>query len=114
MVIIQDMKLLKKILHFPRNAAAYIIGLYRRFLSPLKGTPTCRFAPTCSEYAVQALKEWGLIIGTFLAVWRILRCNPFGKPGYDPVPKRKRKIEFDEIRDNSNFVPYIRKGKTTI
>lgn len=63
--------------------------MYRKYISPLK-PPCCRFVPTCSEYAVQAIKEWGAFAGIFLAVWRILRCNPFSKGGYDPVPLKKR------------------------
>lgn len=68
----------------------WLIRLYQKFLSPLKGQGSCRFTPTCSEYAVQAITEWGAIIGLCLAVWRILRCNPFGKGGYDPVPRRRK------------------------
>ena len=65
------------------------IRLYRKFISPIK-KPSCRFTPTCSAYAIEALMEWGPICGSALALWRILRCNPFSKGGYDPVPKRKR------------------------
>ncbi len=67
-----------------------LIRLYQKYLSPAKGAPSCRFTPTCSEYAVQALTEWGFIVGTALAVWRILRCNPFSKGGHDPVPSRRK------------------------
>jgi len=58
---------------------------YRRYVSPLL-PPSCRFTPTCSEYAVEALQKYGAWKGGWLAVWRILRCNPFCKGGYDPVP----------------------------
>ena len=68
----------------------WLITLYRKFISPLK-KPCCRFTPTCSQYAIEAVKEWGAIRGLALAVWRVLRCNPFGRGGYDPVPKRKRR-----------------------
>ncbi len=68
----------------------FLIRLYQKLLSPLK-PPSCRFVPTCSVYAVEAIKEWGVIIGLALAFWRILRCNPFSKGGADPVPKRKRR-----------------------
>ncbi|MEG0021541.1 MAG: membrane protein insertion efficiency factor YidD [Bacilli bacterium] len=51
----------------------------------------CRFTPTCSEYAYQAIKEYGSIKGSYLSIKRIIRCNPFGKVGYDPVEKRRRK-----------------------
>ena len=75
---------------FIRELFVLPVKLYRKFISPLKGTPTCRFTPTCSQYAIDAVREWGIIIGFALAVWRILRCNPFSAGGYDPVPKRKR------------------------
>ena len=65
----------------------WLVGLYRKFISPLK-RPCCRFTPTCSAYAIEAYKKRGFIIGTILTVWRILRCNPFCKGGYDPVPER--------------------------
>ncbi len=68
----------------------FLIRLYQKYLSPLKGAPSCRFTPTCSEYAVQALAEWGVIVGLALTVWRILRCNPYSKGGYDPVPHRRK------------------------
>ena len=51
-----------------------------------KGHPTCKYFPTCSQYAIEALEKYGVIKGGLLAVWRILRCNPFSKGGYDPVP----------------------------
>ena len=66
------------------------IEFYRRSLSPLKITPTCRFIPTCSEYAIEAIKVHGAFKGSLLSIWRILRCNPFCKGGYDPVPEKKR------------------------
>lgn len=58
----------------------------------MKGRGTCVYVPTCSEYAIEALEKHGLIKGSLLAVFRILRCNPFSKGGYDPVPEvRKEK-----------------------
>jgi putative membrane protein insertion efficiency factor len=74
---------------FARRLATLPIRLYRRFLSPLK-PPMCRFAPTCSAYAVEAIETHGLARGLALAVWRILRCNPLCKGGFDPVPPRGR------------------------
>lgn len=62
------------------------IRFYQKYLSPLKAAPTCKFYPTCSAYAIEAIEKHGAIKGTMLAVWRILRCNPFSKGGYDPVP----------------------------
>ena len=61
------------------------IRFYQRFLSPLK-PPTCRFTPTCSQYAIEAIRKHGPFKGLALALWRILRCNPWGGSGYDPVP----------------------------
>ncbi|MFT3737264.1 MAG: membrane protein insertion efficiency factor YidD [Breznakibacter sp.] len=61
------------------------IKFYQYVISPLKG-PSCRFTPTCSAYAVEALKKHGPAKGLYLAIWRILRCNPWGGHGYDPVP----------------------------
>lgn len=65
--------------------ALRIITGYRRFLSPLL-PPSCRYFPTCSEYGYEAIAKYGIIKGGRLAVWRILRCNPFVRGGYDPVP----------------------------
>lgn len=64
------------------------IWLYRHTVSPLLGV-NCRFAPSCSEYAIDALREYGGLRGGWLAVKRISRCHPWGGAGYDPVPPRK-------------------------
>ena len=64
-----------------------IIEFYRKHISPYK-PPCCRFVPTCSEYALQALEKHGLFKGLLLSAWRILRCNPLSKGGYDPVPEK--------------------------
>ncbi len=64
----------------------FLINLYRKYLSPLKRRPTCIYTPTCSQYALEALEKYGFLKGSFLAVRRILRCHPFAKGGYDPVP----------------------------
>ena len=70
-----------------KHLMIWIVGLYRRFISPIKPA-CCRFTPTCSAYAIEAYKKRGFIIGTILTVKRILRCNPFCKGGYDPVPEK--------------------------
>lgn len=62
----------------------FIITLYRVFISPLK-PPTCRFVPTCSEYAIMAIEKYGVLRGLTKAIWRILRCNPFCRGGHDPI-----------------------------
>ena len=61
------------------------IRFYQRQISPLS-PPRCRYIPTCSEYALEAVEKYGAVKGSFLAAKRILRCNPFHKGGYDPVP----------------------------
>ena len=62
-----------------------LVRFYRRAISPLF-PGCCRYIPTCSQYALEAVEKYGAIKGTFLATKRILRCNPFHKGGYDPVP----------------------------
>jgi putative membrane protein insertion efficiency factor len=69
------------------HIAALPVRFYRYVISPLIGA-NCRFQPTCSEYALEALKEHGAFRGSYLAVRRILRCHPLGGSGYDPVPKK--------------------------
>ena len=63
-----------------------LLSIYQKYISPMKRTPTCIYTPCCSEYAVQAIRKYGAGKGGFLAVKRILRCHPFHKGGYDPVP----------------------------
>lgn len=67
-----------------KKLAILFIKGYRLFISPLK-SPTCRFVPTCSEYALQAIEKHGVVRGGLMAVRRILRCHPFHPGGYDPV-----------------------------
>ena len=64
------------------------VNFYRRVLSPMKRAPSCRYLPTCSEYAVDAVKQRGIFVGIALSVWRVLRCHPFARGGYEPVPAR--------------------------
>ena len=63
-----------------------LIKLYQHIPGPWHNS--CRFIPTCSEYAIEAIETHGFIKGWYLAIKRIIRCNPFGKKGYDPVPKK--------------------------
>ncbi|MBR6644173.1 MAG: membrane protein insertion efficiency factor YidD [Clostridia bacterium] len=65
----------------------FIIRIYQRFISPIKPR-CCRFTPSCSQYAYEAFSKRGFFMGLCLSVWRILRCNPFCKGGYDPVPEK--------------------------
>ena len=83
------MNIIRLIVNYMSKAFVFILCLpivfYQTCISPFT-PPTCRFTPSCSEYAKQALRKHGPIKGLYLAVWRILRCNPWGGSGYDPVP----------------------------
>lgn len=68
-----------------KDVAIGIIKAYQIFVSPLFG-PTCRFSPSCSSYAIEAIRVYGLLRGVLLAVKRILKCHPLHPGGYDPVP----------------------------
>lgn len=67
-----------------------LITIYRKNISPRK-PPCCKYIPTCSEYGLTAIERFGAFKGSLLTIWRILRCNPFSKGGYDPVPEKKKK-----------------------
>lgn len=66
----------------------WLIKKYQQGISPLK-KPCCKYYPTCSAYGLEAIERFGALKGGLLTVWRILRCNPFSKGGYDPVPEKK-------------------------
>ena len=68
-----------------KNILIAMIRFYQEFLSPLRGA-RCPYTPTCSQYGLEAIQKYGAVKGSLLACWRILRCNPFSKGGYDPVP----------------------------
>ena len=72
-----------------------LIRGYQRYLSPMKGTK-CPYIPSCSAYGAEAIEVHGAFIGSFLALWRILRCNPFSDGGLDPVPARRKRIVYQE------------------
>ena len=74
--------LIKKVLIF-------LIKTYQMTLSPRFSHGSCRYTPTCSQYALEAIEIHGIFKGCLLAAWRILRCNPFSKGGWDPVPPKK-------------------------
>lgn len=63
----------------------YMIKFYQKYISGLKSTK-CPYFPSCSQYGYEAIEKYGVFKGSLLAIWRILRCNPFSKGGYDPVP----------------------------
>ena len=73
--------------HWPVRAVIAMIQTYRHMVSPLR-LPTCRLMPTCSQYAVEALTEFGLVRGGWLATVRLLKCGPWHQGGWDPIPER--------------------------
>lgn len=77
------------------RAVIYVIQLYRHTISPLR-LPTCRFMPTCSQYAVDALSEFGLLRGGWLATVRLLKCGPWHRGGWDPIPERPTPTRRDD------------------
>lgn len=69
----------------------FLIGCIHFYQHHFHHPPTCRFYPTCSQYAEEALAVHGALWGSVLSIWRVLRCNPFGKGGFDPVPPKRQK-----------------------
>lgn len=76
---------MRSVCTWPKRAMLWAIRFYRAAISPMH-QPCCRFIPTCSQYALEAVEKYGALKGGYLALRRILRCNPLHKGGYDPVP----------------------------
>uniref|UniRef100_A0A7C3RMS7 Putative membrane protein insertion efficiency factor n=1 Tax=Dictyoglomus thermophilum TaxID=14 RepID=A0A7C3RMS7_DICTH len=76
-----------------------VIKIYKRFISPILPS-SCRFYPTCSSYALEAIERFGVFEGSILAIKRILRCHPFNPGGYDPVPTKEELLELKLQRRN--------------
>jgi putative membrane protein insertion efficiency factor len=74
------------VLNLPRMGLLGLIRLYQKTFSRTVPAGTCRFYPTCSHYGYQAIYKYGVLKGSVMATWRIIRCNPFNPGGYDPVP----------------------------
>ncbi len=73
-----------------KRALIKLIEFYRKAISP-RTPPSCKYIPTCSEYGMEAIERFGALKGGLLTIWRILRCNPWSRGGYDPVPEKKEK-----------------------
>lgn len=83
--MVSNLKRIEKWMVILKKFLLWSIRLYKTYLSPMK-TVKCPYFPSCSDYALEAIQKHGSMKGTLLASWRILRCNPFSKGGYDPVP----------------------------
>lgn len=68
----------------------WLITLYKKSISPHK-PPSCKYIPSCSSYGIEAIERFGAFKGGLMTIWRVLRCNPFSKGGYDPVPEKRKK-----------------------
>ena len=75
-----------------KKVLIFLIKVYQNTISPLLGK-NCRFVPTCSQYTIEAIAEYGAMRGILMGIKRIIRCNPFSKGGYDPVPKKNNEEE---------------------
>jgi putative membrane protein insertion efficiency factor len=87
----------------PARLLISLIEIYRNMISPLR-PPSCRFTPTCSQYAVDALRTYGLIRGTWLAVARLARCGPWHRGGWDPIPEKTTVAEPDATLRSESLV----------
>ncbi|WP_227979012.1 membrane protein insertion efficiency factor YidD [Nocardia spumae] len=83
------MNRLRRVMRWPADLVIFLIELYRTYVSPTR-MPVCRFTPSCSEYAVTALRTRGLFVGLVLTAVRLAKCAPWHPGGWDPVPERKR------------------------
>ena len=76
-----------RVWHLPADLLVCLVRVYQVWIFPMT-PPTCRYSPTCSQYAIEAVRERGAVVGLVLTLWRLLRCNPWQSGGWDPVPDR--------------------------
>ncbi|VEG58730.1 Putative membrane protein insertion efficiency factor [Mycolicibacterium aurum] len=100
------------------RATVYLIQLYRHTISPLR-LPTCRFTPTCSQYAVDALTEFGFVRGSWLALVRLLKCGPWHNGGWDPIPDRESHsdasgADASDVTDHRDHPVHQGKSQTSV
>ncbi len=103
------MKFAAALARLPARMLIFLIELYRTYVSPTR-MPVCRFTPTCSEYAVTALRTRGLFVGSVLTVVRLAKCAPWHPGGWDPVPERKHRARNEAAADASTSAPHACKG----
>ncbi|MCA5894134.1 membrane protein insertion efficiency factor YidD [Isoptericola sp. NEAU-Y5] len=87
--------------NLPTTVLIGMIRVYQAVVSPLTG-PTCKYYPSCSQYAIIAVRTHGTLRGTGLALWRILRCNPWSLGGVDDVPPARSRHTHDDVRDHGH------------
>lgn len=93
---------MRRAARLPVRSLIFLIQLYRHTVSPLR-LPTCRFTPTCSQYAVEALTEFGLVRGSWLATVRLAKCGPWHRGGWDPIPEHPHQApDNDAVIDGRN------------
>ncbi|HET9874829.1 MAG TPA: membrane protein insertion efficiency factor YidD [Mycobacterium sp.] len=97
----------------PVRAVIFVIQLYRHMISPLR-LPSCRFMPTCSQYAVEALCEHGLIRGGWLAAVRLAKCGPWHPGGWDPIPERVEHSSADSDGSAGRGLSVKRRGSDAV
>ena len=88
----------RRLRRLPARGVIFVIELYRTYVSPMR-LPTCRFMPTCSQYAVEAIDEYGLVRGGWLAGVRLLKCGPWHRGGWDPIPERLTGVDRRAVDD---------------
>jgi uncharacterized protein len=93
----------------PKIVLLWLLRGYKRAISPLF-LPSCRYVPTCSEYAAEAIERYGVVRGSMMALGRLLRCHPFVRGGFDPVPNRKDK---ESVQDEIEIFPRTRASGAT-
>ncbi|WP_431972417.1 membrane protein insertion efficiency factor YidD [Nocardia sp. bgisy134] len=103
------MKFAATLARLPARTLIFLIELYRTYVSPTR-MPVCRFTPTCSEYAVTALRTRGLFVGLVLTVVRLAKCAPWHPGGWDPVPERKQRTRNEAAADAPTSAPHACKG----
>lgn len=87
-----------------KNAAEFCLRVYKGVISPFLPV-ACRYVPSCSEYAAEAVARHGVLYGATLGLWRLLRCNPFARGGYDPVPVRESAKPIAAERRDAGLIP---------
>jgi uncharacterized protein len=99
-------------LHIPRAILLGLLRAYKRGVSPML-LPACRYVPTCSDYASEAVERYGALGGGLMAVWRLLRCHPFARGGFDPVRNRGLAPTTELSRSLAGTLPFSDAGSHT-